>query len=158
MPKSNLHLDRIRELIAIMRESGVSELSVELPELKISLKRDAVGGEAFDHSLAEPEPERQPTEAVAGAELFPVVAPMVGVFRAATDHSAKVSPGDTVASGQVIGAIEAMKVPNDVPSPIGGVVREVLVADGAPVEYGQPLLLIEPLAAPGGAELEAEAV
>ena len=58
----------------------------------------------------------------------------------------------------MIGAIEAMKVPNSVPSPVAGVVREVLAADGAAVEYGQPLLLIEPQPAREGVESEAEAI
>ncbi|UCH33271.1 MAG: hypothetical protein JSV65_11890 [Armatimonadota bacterium] len=155
MPKDNFQLERIRELIAIMRESGVTELSVELPDFKISLKREGIGAEEEAPVFAvEPEP-RAAGEA---PESFPVVAPMVGIFRAATDHSAKVSPGDTVAVGQVIGAIEVMKVPNDVLSPVGGVAREVLAADGAAVEYGQPLMLIQPLAAAEGVEIEAEAI
>jgi len=156
MPKSNFQLERIRELIAVMRESGVSELAIELPDLKISLKREALAPESALTPSFEAEP---PGGARAGGELYPVVAPMVGIFRAATGHSAKLSPGDSVAAGQIIGAIEAMKVTNDIPSPAAGVVREVLAADGAAVEYGQPLMLIEPQGgAPEGVEAEAEAI
>jgi biotin carboxyl carrier protein len=75
-----------------------------------------------------------------------------------SEQSPQLAAGDEVAAGQVIGAIEAMKVANDVPSPVGGVVREVLAVDGAAVEYGQPLVLIEPLGTAGGAALEAEAL
>jgi acetyl-CoA carboxylase biotin carboxyl carrier protein len=151
--KADLELDRIRELIAVMRETGVTELSVELPDLKISLKRDAA--EAGALSLA---PPVTAAEAAASEGLYAVTAPMVGIFRATAGLDAKVSPGDTVSAGQVIGAIEAMKVPNSVPSPVAGVVREVLAADGAAVEYGQPLLLIEPQPAREGVESEAEAI
>jgi len=167
MPKSDLHLERIRELIAIMDETGVSELSVELPELKISLKREAGAAPLPEPAAAEAEAAAIPAQgsAAAGARgglstptLVPVVAPMVGTFRAAAGGGRKLAPGDAVASGQAVGAIEAMKVPNDVAAPVSGIVREVLAADGAPVEYGQPLMLIEPLAAPEGAEVEAEAL
>jgi biotin carboxyl carrier protein len=156
MPKPNFQIERIRELIAVMRESGVSELSIELPDLKISLKRETLAPESAPTPGFETE---HPERAAAGGELYPVVAPMVGVFRAAAGNSAKLSPGDAVAAGQVIGAIEAMKVTNDIPSPVAGVVREVLAVDGAAVEYGQPLMLIEPQGgAPEGVEVEAEAI
>lgn len=156
MPKANLELERIKELIAVMRESGVSELSVEVPELKISLKREM--GLAELPELAQVEREPAARAVAAGAGLYPVLAPMVGIFRAAPGRGAEVSAGDSVSAGQVIGAIEAMKVANDIPSPVGGVVHEVLAADGAAVEYGQPLMLIEPQAAPEGVEVEAEAI
>jgi acetyl-CoA carboxylase biotin carboxyl carrier protein len=160
MDKPELDLERIRELIAVMRESGVSELSVELPEFKVSLRREAGAGDlpdAFGPGLivaanpAAPHAGHVPT-------LLPVMAPMVGIFRAATEQGRKVAVGDSVAAGQVIGAIEAMKVPNDIPAPVSGIVREVLASDGAPVEYGQPLMLIEPRAAAEGVEVEAEAL
>jgi len=169
MPKPDLHLERIRELIAIMDETGVSELSVELPELKISLKRE-VGAAALPEPAAGEAaggPAAIPTRGSAAASaqgglsspmLVPVAAPMVGTFRAAAEGGRKLAPGDAVASGQAVGAIEAMKVPNEIAAPVSGIVREVLAADGAPVEYGQPLMLIEPLAAPEGAEVEAEAL
>jgi len=158
MSKPDFQLDRIRELIAVMRECGVSELSVELPDAKISLKREALEAESAAAPGLASAPHPQPAAAGAAGGLLAVTAPMVGIFRAGA-HGAKLAPGDRVVAGQIIGAIEAMKVSNDIPSPVAGVVREVPAADGAAVEYGQPLLLIEP---PGGAgegvEVEAEAL
>jgi len=157
MAKPDLQLERIKELVAVMREAGVSELSIELPDLKISLKREASASEGAAPAAEDREPAADAEPAAAGG-LFAVVAPMVGIFRAASARSPQVSPGDSVSAGQVIGAIEAMKVANDIPSPVAGVVREVVAGDGAAVEYGQPLMLIEPAAAREGAELEAEAL
>jgi acetyl-CoA carboxylase biotin carboxyl carrier protein len=158
MATADFQLERIKELIAIMRESGVTELAVELPDFKISLKREGAEGEGVDALTAQHQ-----TTAGTGAgesELLPVVAPMVGMFRAATDHSSKVSAGDLVSAGQVIGAIEVMKVPNDIRSPVTGRAREVLAEDGAAVEYGEALMLIEPASvmAGQGEGLEAEAI
>jgi acetyl-CoA carboxylase biotin carboxyl carrier protein len=160
MDKPELDLERIRELIAVMRESGVSELSVELPQFKVSLRREAGAADLPDAFAPEPIVAANPAAPHAGhaPTLLPVMAPMVGIFRAATEQGRKVAVGDSVAAGQVIGAIEAMKVPNDIPAPVSGIVREVLASDGAPVEYGQPLMLIEPRAGAEGVEVEAEAL
>jgi len=156
MDTADFQLERIKELIAIMRESGVTELAVELPDFKITLKRE--GSEVEVES-----PGRHDTAPRPGAvesELFPILASMVGMFRAATDHSPKVAVGDLVTAGQIIGAVEVMKVPNDIRSPVTGIVREVLAEDGAAVEFGQALMLIEPslVMADQGEEREAEAI
>lgn len=151
----DLQLERIRELIALMRETGVSELALEIPDFKLSVKREAAPWDEADVD----QPVAAPRErAASAAEPVAVTAPMVGIFRASTDHSAAVAVGDVVSAGQVLGAIEAMKVLTDIPSPVSGVVREVAAQDGAPVEYGQPLLLIEPALAPEGEQVEAEAL
>jgi acetyl-CoA carboxylase biotin carboxyl carrier protein len=162
MAKPNLQLERVRELIAVMRESGVSELAIEFPDFKVSLKRDPVDEEAA--GAQHPDRSGQPSAAEApgasaqGPALLPVAAALVGTFRAADEHGQRVAPGDSVSRGQVIGAIEAMRVPNDIVAPAAGVVREVLASDGAPVEYGQLLMLIEPLAATEGAGVETESL
>lgn len=157
MDKPDLQLERIKELVALMREAGVSELSIELPDFKVSLKREGAASDGPVRSVEAGEPAIGAAPASAGG-VFTVTAPMVGIFRAATARSSQVAPGDNVSAGQVIGAIEAMKVANEIPSPLAGVVREVVAADGAAVEYGQPLMLIEPTGASEGAELEAEAL
>jgi acetyl-CoA carboxylase biotin carboxyl carrier protein len=86
---------------------------------------------------AEPEPREKPIE---------VRAPLVGIFRASMKHDGAplVRKGDMVRAGQVVGAIEALNVPNEVEVAAAGRVQELLVEDGEPVEYGQPLLLIAP--------------
>jgi len=157
MDTADFQLERIKELIAIMRESGVTELAVELPDFKITLKRE--GSEA-DEADSAGRHDTAPRPGAVESELFPILASMVGMFRAATDHSPKVAVGDLVTAGQVIGAVEVMKVPNDIRSPVTGIVREVLAEDGAAVEFGQALMLIEPsmVMADQGEEREAEAI
>ncbi len=75
-----------------------------------------------------------------------VRSPLVGVFRSSMKEHGKplVSTDETVRQGQVVAAIEALNVLNEVEAPTAGRVKEVLVEDGQPVEYGQPLLLVEP--------------
>jgi acetyl-CoA carboxylase biotin carboxyl carrier protein len=140
-----MEIERIKDLIALMKESGVTELSVEQPDYKVSIKRGEVGEEA------EPEPasaEAAPAleEPPAETDLVTVSAPMVGVFRlgGAGEGAAYLAVGDRVERGQAVAAIESMKVPNDVPAPAGGRIEEILVADGTPVEFGQALMRIRP--------------
>jgi acetyl-CoA carboxylase biotin carboxyl carrier protein len=157
MDTADFQLERIKELIALMRESGVTELAVELPDFKITLKREGSEVE-IDSPAGVGGAPQQP--GAPGSELFPILASMVGMFRAATDHSSKVAVGDLVTAGQVIGAVEVMKVPNDIRSPVTGIVRQVLAEDGAAVEFGQVVMLIEPsmVVADQGEEREAEAI
>lgn len=142
----------IEELIELMRRSGLVELALEVPDYKISLKRvpgaDS-GGESrpaeagFAGGEAETSaPEERPA---APRATTPVVSPVVGVFHngGMLDPRQMVRAGDRVAEGQLLAAIEAMRVPNDLLCPVRGVVSRVLVEDGAPVEFGQTLFLIE---------------
>ncbi|GAB3601239.1 hypothetical protein GCM10027586_04000 [Kineococcus gypseus] len=88
-------------------------------------------------------------EAEAAAGGHSVRAPLVGTFYAAPspDEAPFVSPGDTVTVGQTLGIIEAMKLMNSIVSDVAGRVVEVLVENGTPVEFDQPLVLIEPVGA-----------
>jgi acetyl-CoA carboxylase biotin carboxyl carrier protein len=146
-------LQTIRDLIALMKESGVTELAVERPDYKISIKRDAAP-EAASHLAAA---DLLPAEASQAADLAQepptgavVSAPMVGIFYlgGAGDSSPRIVVGDLVEQGQVIAAIESMKVPNDILAPTSGRIEEIFAADGAPVEFGQPLLRIQPQGGP----------
>ena len=73
-------------------------------------------------------------------------APLVGIFRRSGNGKVEppLSEGDTVAAGQVVGAVEAMRMLNRVQTDQAGVVERLLVQDGEPVEYGQPLLVLRP--------------
>jgi acetyl-CoA carboxylase biotin carboxyl carrier protein len=86
------------------------------------------------------------------AETFAVVAPLVGVFYAAPSPGAQpfVRPGDRVGANQVVGIIEAMKLMNHIATEAAGIVTEVLVADGGPVEFGQELVRVQPDPDPAG--------
>ncbi|MCJ7752414.1 MAG: biotin/lipoyl-binding protein [Armatimonadetes bacterium] len=149
-----MDLKRVEELIELMRQSGVRDLSLELPEYKISISREPEGTRVA--TTGEP-PRSEPSDVEgAGLEQPPsereeaqglsVVAPVVGVFHngGMLDPREMVGEGDRVREGQVIAAIEAMKVPNELRSPVSGLVTRLLVEDGSAVEYGQTLFLIEP--------------
>jgi acetyl-CoA carboxylase biotin carboxyl carrier protein len=143
-------LKRVEELIELMRRSGVVQLSLELPEYKISITRgaeEAVGNVSIE-PVREVQPlvQEEPPVAEAPTAALPVVSPVVGIFHngGMFDPREIVREGDRVREGQLLAAIEAMKVPNELRAPVGGVVSRLLVEDGAPVEFGQRLFLIEP--------------
>lgn len=148
-------LKRVEELIELMRQSGVRDLSLELPEFKISISREPEGTRVTttgEPVRSEPvddvegaDPEQLPSQREE-AQGLPVVAPVVGVFHngGMLDPREMVGEGDRVQEGQLLAAIEAMKVPNELRSPVSGLVTRLLVEDGSAVEYGQTLFLIEP--------------
>jgi len=143
-----MDLQKIKDLIALMKESGVCELAVELPDYKISIKRDTVPPEPVAVAALEPAEAPLPAQATedAPADLVTVSAPMVGIFYlgGAGDGRPLLEIGQQVEQGQVIAAIESMKVPNDILAPASGRIEEILAADGSPVEFGQALLRIKP--------------
>ena len=142
-----MRLDDVEKLVEMVARSQVSEVTVEEGARKVTVRRASAGAPYIVHDS-----ERVPSPA-AGESAEPVVghgaetmsdeglvtAPMVGIFRH-TEHPVVVGRG--VVPGQVVGAIESMKLMNDVRAATGGVVAEVLVEDGSPVEYGQPLLTL----------------
>jgi acetyl-CoA carboxylase biotin carboxyl carrier protein len=133
-----MDMERLRELVEMMREAGVAELSLELPDLKVTIKRAAVeeGGVAGTASAtgAEPVPE---TEGVT------VTSPVVGIFHVSgAGEGRPISEGAPVEQGQILGEVEAMKISHELRSPVPGVLVRIFEADGTPVEFGQPLFLI----------------
>lgn len=146
-----MDLERIEELIDLMRRSGVTQLSLELPDCKVSITR---AGEP-EGQAAPPPAAAAPAAAVRAPEATPigapgepitVTSPVVGLFRNGdgTKGRRAVAVGDRVTRGMLLATIEAMKVPNEIRSPADGVVSAVFVDDGATVEYGQPLFAIQP--------------
>ena len=146
-----MDLERVEELIDLMQRSGVTHLSLELPDYKVSISRAPEEPQVGTPARREDHPEQSetPEEAEAQApseEVVPVVAPLVGVFHngGMLDPREIIREGDHVTEGQLLAAIEAMKVPNELRAPVGGVISRLLVEDGCPVEYGQTLFLIKP--------------
>lgn len=146
-----MDLERVEELIDLMQRSGVTHLSLELPDYKVSISRAPEEPQAGTPARREDRAEQgeMPEEAEAQApseEVVPVVAPLVGVFHngGMLDPREIIREGDRVTEGQLLAAIEAMKVPNELRAPVGGVISRLLVEDGCPVEYGQTLFLIKP--------------
>ncbi|MGH2404998.1 MAG: acetyl-CoA carboxylase biotin carboxyl carrier protein [bacterium] len=157
-----IDFDQVREVVRIAAESDVAELEIETPTLKVRVRK-AVGGAVHVQVPADAAAatHHNPTHAspaaalAAGAavtaenHLVPAVAPMVGTFyRAASpDATPFVKEGDLVDEGQVICIIEAMKLFNEIQAEVPGRIAKVLVENAAPVEYGQPLFLLDTSAA-----------
>lgn len=139
-----MDVKKIEELIEVLEHSSTGELSVSKGEISV-LIRKAPKPRAVP---AAPSPKKaQAAEAPAKAPEPAsveglILAPMVGIFHA-TDGITNV--GSTITEGQVVGAIESMKLLNDVVSQVSGIVSEAMVEDGVPVEYGQPLCRVEPI-------------
>lgn len=144
--------ERIRELVRIVQESGVGEIEIEDEGMRVSVRRaeepalQPAGAAASATALAEAPASEPP--GVPGAVR--VESPMVGVFYRAPGPGAPpfVDIGDVVAPGQTLCLLEAMKLFNELKAEVEGVVRAIHVENGEPVEYGQLLFEIEPLAAP----------
>jgi acetyl-CoA carboxylase biotin carboxyl carrier protein len=156
----------LKELIDFLIEKDISEFELERGDVKVRIKR---GGETAatvithavpmaavpmavpplqtGHSPAAPpaSPSAAPP-AAAEEELHTVKSPIVGTFYEAPGPGALpfVKPGDQVAAGQVLCIIEAMKLMNEIEADASGEVVKVLVNNGQPVEYGQPLFAIRP--------------
>jgi acetyl-CoA carboxylase biotin carboxyl carrier protein len=140
----------IRELAALLNETGLTEIEVERDDTRIRVARSAAP--AVIHA---PMPASAPAappakvETVAPADLAShagaVVSPMVGTAFRAPEPGAKpyVEVGDKVREGQTLLIIEAMKTMNQIPAPRAGTVLNIMVEDGQPVEYGEPLMIIE---------------
>jgi acetyl-CoA carboxylase biotin carboxyl carrier protein len=138
-----------RELGAVMKELDLAEIEAALGEVRIRLQRPLPVTVPLAAAPAAPAvtaaaPAAQPS--TAGSNLVTVEAPMVGTFYRAPSPGAEpyVREGDLVKPGQVLGIIEAMKLMNEIEARVGGRVVKILVENAQPVEYGQPLFLIDP--------------
>jgi acetyl-CoA carboxylase biotin carboxyl carrier protein len=135
-----------------VQESGIGELTVEEGELRVTVRRSEQVGAGEAGPAAPPagalpsEDVPAPAPAVANG-LVRVQSPMVGVFYRAADPASNpfVEVGDTVAAGQTLCLLEAMKLFNEVTSEIDAVVRAICVENAQPVEYGQLLFELEPI-------------
>lgn len=124
-------LEELRQLCALVREEGLSELTVVEEGRRITLRRPVeVATQA--PVCAEPEPEEY------------VRSPVVGTFwqKSAPGQPPFVAVGDAITPGQVLCVVEAMKVMNEIRADHAGIIDDILVEDGSPVEYGQPLFVL----------------
>ncbi|MFH1640405.1 MAG: acetyl-CoA carboxylase biotin carboxyl carrier protein [Candidatus Omnitrophota bacterium] len=150
-----MNIKEIKEMINLMNENGIVELEIEKDGMRIKLRKtgsaqDIPGGTI----LVEREKVGQITskEILESAEKtseksIEIKAPMVGTFyRAPSPDSAPfVETGQVIEPGQVICVIEAMKLMNEIKSEVKGKVLEILVDNSEPLEFGQPMFLVEPL-------------
>ncbi len=140
-----LDLEEIRALIRLATEADITELDVDAPHVKVRIKKAARNSTAKT-MIEIPHPDGTREEAEPEGRLVPIVAPMVGMFYRAPKPDAPpfVNEGDEVHTGQTVCILEAMKLFNEITSEVAGRIARVLVENGAPVEYGQPLFLVDP--------------
>jgi oxaloacetate decarboxylase alpha subunit len=147
--------DRIREIVRIVQESGVAEVTIEDEDLRVTVRRTdeqpAAGGAGAPLALEEPGEGPLPVRADG---LVRIESPMVGTFYRAPQPGAPpfVEVGDVVTAGQTLCILEAMKLMNEVKSDVEGIVRSINAENAQPVEFGQLLFEVERLA---GAPLDA---
>jgi len=144
--------ERIREIVRIVQESGVGEVTIEEAGMRVSVRRTP---EQLEPSLAavaaQPGEDGEPATPVPPADgLVRVDAPMVGVFYRAPQPGAPpfVQEGDTVGQGQTLCILEAMKLMNEIKADAAGIVRTIHVGNAEPVEFGQLLFELEPVGPP----------
>ena len=144
----------IEEMLALMESRGLVELEMEHQGLRIRLKKAASGPAPQVVEYVAGVPHLAAQAAAPGAvppadegRRIVVKSPMVGTFyrTPAPDAPPFAEVGQDIEAGQVVCIIEAMKLMNEIKSEAAGRVAEILVENGAPVEFGQPLLVLEPL-------------
>jgi oxaloacetate decarboxylase (Na+ extruding) subunit alpha len=144
--------ERIRELVRIVQDSGVGEVTIEEAGMRVSVRRTPEPLEPGLEPTAAEAPQTTADEALpiperVGDGLVRVEAPMVGTFYRAAQPGAPpfVEEGDAVGPGQTLCILEAMKLMNEVKAEIEGVIRAIHVRNAEPVEYGQLLFELEPI-------------
>ena len=152
-PSDPFDLEAVRRLAAVLEDTGLSEIEVERGDLRIRVVRTlniVAAAPIAAPAFAAPAPAGPGAPpAVTSTESLPagdvVSSPMVGAayLQPQPDAPPFVRVGDRVAAGQTLLIIEAMNTMNTIAAPRAGVVRAILVADGQPVEFGQPLAVIE---------------
>lgn len=149
-----MELDDLKKLIDILKDTDITDIQIDMEGTKVRLKREKLLT-SFEmtppavrpHSpRAEAAAQGQPAQDEDAQRLVTVTAPLVGTFyRAASpDTPPFVEVGDSVKKGQVLCIVEAMKLMNEIECETEGVIVRVLVENAHPVEYGEPLFLIEP--------------
>tara|TARA_B100001142_G_C14178093_1_gene595027 strand:- start:179 stop:706 length:528 start_codon:yes stop_codon:yes gene_type:complete len=172
-----LDIKEIQELIKFVAKSGVSEVDLEIGEMKISIKTPPRKGKGHVETIVQQIPvatapvvapvaspvtvqstppvaavmETTPEAPVASpadddSKYITIKSPMIGTFyrKPAPDKDAFVNVGDEVVSGTVVCVVEAMKLFNEIESEVSGKIVKVLVEDMSPIEYDQPLFLVDP--------------
>jgi acetyl-CoA carboxylase biotin carboxyl carrier protein len=158
---------QIQELIKMVNKSNIGEVTVEEKGFRLTIKQkedpvqQVIAAPVQTQAVAAPQPvavntaaqsaaekqKQQEASAAASAENFITIkSPMIGTFyrSSSPDKPAFINVGDEIDNGKVVCIIEAMKLFNEIESEVKGRVVKVLVEDASPVEYDQPLFLVEP--------------
>jgi acetyl-CoA carboxylase biotin carboxyl carrier protein len=151
-PKPLVDRELIKELSALLDETGLTEIEIEQEGTRVRVARGAVASATPAVAIAPLHTTAAPvTPALEASQLDPtkhpglVVSPMVGTAYAAPEPGAKpfIEVGSKVKAGDTLLIVEAMKTMNQIPAPRGGTVIQILFEDGQPVEFGEPLVIIE---------------
>ncbi|PIQ50307.1 MAG: acetyl-CoA carboxylase, biotin carboxyl carrier protein [Cytophagales bacterium CG12_big_fil_rev_8_21_14_0_65_40_12] len=147
----------IKSMIEFIAKSGLAEVNIETEEFKIKVRRDTEGRIVAAPSVVAAAPAPAPVapaaEAAPAAPAKPaansyveIKSPMIGTFYRSPkpDQPSFVNVGDQVKAGDKVGIIEAMKLFNEIESEVSGTIVKVLVENASPIEYDQPLFLVEP--------------
>jgi acetyl-CoA carboxylase biotin carboxyl carrier protein len=146
-PKSSLvDHDLIHELTRLLDETGLTEIEIEQDGKRVRVARTVAVAASAPTVRTEPSPPRI-SEAAQDLSKHPgvVISPMVGTAYAAAEPGARpfIDIGSKVKAGDTLLIVEAMKTMNQIPSPRAGTVVQILFEDGQPVEFGEPLVIIE---------------
>jgi acetyl-CoA carboxylase biotin carboxyl carrier protein len=156
-----MDLKQIHELIKIVNKSNIGEISIEDKDGKVTIKQKEEASVTYTAAPSQAVNAPSPTAAPAAApaaiapapaaapkadNLITIKSPMIGTFyrRSSPDKPLLADVGTDVAAGKVVCIIEAMKLFNEIESEISGTIVKVLVEDASPVEFDQPLFLVEP--------------
>jgi acetyl-CoA carboxylase biotin carboxyl carrier protein len=154
-----MNLKEIQTLIKFISTSKVDEVAIEQKDFKIKIRRNAnvntktvtvAAPQAYVEESVSSAPESAPISPAApdvASNTEEIKSPMIGTFyrKASPDKPSFVEVGDVIEEGQVICIIEAMKLFNEIESEVSGRIVKVLIDDSQPVEYDQPLFLVEPI-------------
>ena len=157
-----MDIKQIQELIKFVSRSGVNEVAIEQKDFKITIKTNQtptvvhatvpapVASTAIPAAAAPQPVSATETKTVAAedtSKYITVKSPMIGTFyrSSSPDKPSFVNVGDEVATGKVVCIIEAMKLFNEIESEVSGRIVKILVDNASPVEYDQPLFLLEPM-------------
>ncbi|MFM2315897.1 MAG: hypothetical protein RLZZ155_229 [Bacteroidota bacterium] len=158
-----MNITQIQDLIKFVAKSGVSEVEIEQKDFKITIKTPGKGKQEFVQvaaapMMAAPAPVAMPAAAPApvaaeapaaapvASNLIEIKSPMIGTFyrSSAPDKPAFVEVGSEIKVGDKVCIVEAMKLFNEIESEVSGRIVKILVNDMSPIEFDQPLFLVEP--------------
>jgi acetyl-CoA carboxylase biotin carboxyl carrier protein len=140
-----MDLRKLKKLIDLVEASGISELELTEGEEKVKISRNSMVSQPPQLIQSQPQPIKTEIPEIPPAiDGEPINSPMVGSFyRAASpDSSPFIEIGSTVKKGDVLCIIEAMKLLNEIESEHDGIIKKILVENGQPVEFGEPLFII----------------
>lgn len=149
-----MEFDQIKELISLVNSTDLVEVNIKDKDFQLRIRKEGkptllspISTQIEEQAKITPtSAEPREVSIQQNPSWHEVTAPMVGTFYRAPspDSPPYVQVGDTISEGQTLFIIEAMKMMNEIEAEFKGVVKEILVENGEPVQYGQPLLLIDP--------------